>query len=48
MGRQQAFGGLVGQAWSTGKPLFSPGTGKKNPNRMRVGISHYGGSEEYG
>ena len=29
MGRQQAFGGLVGPAWSTGKPPFSPGTGKK-------------------
>ena len=33
-----------GRPWSTGKPLFPSGTGKKNPNRMRVGISHYGGA----
>ena len=32
-----------GRPWSTGKALFPSGTGKKNPNRMRVGISHYGG-----
>jgi hypothetical protein len=38
MGRQQSFGSLVGQAWSTGKPLFSPGTGKKIPTGSGLGF----------
>ena len=34
MGHQQAFGGLVGQAWSTGEPLFPLGNRqKKGPER---------------
>jgi hypothetical protein len=33
----------LGRSRSRGKDAFQGGTGKKNPNRIRVGISHYGG-----
>lgn len=36
--------GRAGQSRSRGNDAFQGGTGKKNPNRIRVGISSIGGA----